>query len=110
MRVISMSNKTRDVSEADWEDVVLDSTTPVLVDFWAEWCGPCKMVAPIVNEIADEYDGKLRVVKVDADANPELVITYNVMGIPSLLLFKDGVVIDRVTGYKPKAQILSKFA
>lgn len=105
-----MSSKTQDVNEANWEDVVLDSATPVLVDFWAEWCGPCKMVTPIVNEIAEEYDDKLRVVKVDADANPELVATYNVMGIPALLLFKDGAVIDRVTGYKPKAQILSKFA
>lgn len=105
-----MGSKAQDVNEANWKAVVLDSTAPVLVDFWAEWCGPCKMVTPIVNEIADEYDSKLRVVKVDADANPELVTTYNVMGIPSLLLFKDGVVIDRVTGYKPKAQILSKFA
>lgn len=90
-----MSSKAQDVNEANWEDVVLDSATPVLVDFWAEWCGPCKMVTPIVNEIAEEYDGKLRVVKVEADANPELVATYNVMGIPSLLLFKDGAVIDR---------------
>ena len=105
-----MGSKAQDVNEANWEAIVLDSTAPVLVDFWAEWCGPCKMVTPIVNEIADEYDGKLRVVKVDADANPELVTRYNVMGIPSLLLFKGGAVIDRVTGYKPKAQILSKFA
>lgn len=105
-----MGSKAQDVNGKNWEDVVLESSTPVLVDFWAEWCGPCKMVAPIVNEIADEYDGKLRVVKVDADANPDLITAYNVMGIPSLLLFKDGEVIDRVTGYKPKAQILSKFA
>ena len=105
-----MSSKAQDVNEANWKDIVIESSTPVLVDFWAEWCGPCKMVASIVNEIADEYDGKLRVVKVDADANPDLITAYNVMGILSLLLFKDGEVIDRVTGYKPKAQILSKFA
>lgn len=105
-----MSSKTPDVNEANWETLVLDSATPVLVDFWAEWCGPCKMVAPIVNQIAEEYDGKLRVVKVNADANPDLITAYNVMGIPSLLLFKDGEVIERVTGYKPKAQILAKFA
>ncbi|MEO8610130.1 MAG: thioredoxin [Chloroflexota bacterium] len=103
-----MSNKTVDVNQADWEREVLSSTTPVLVDFWAEWCGPCKMVAPIVSQIAEEYDGKLRVVKVDADANPDLLTQYSVMGIPTLLLMKHGEAVERIAGYQSKDKILSK--
>lgn len=105
-----MSSKTLDVNQAEWASEVLGSTTPVLVDFWAEWCGPCKMVSPIVNQIADEYDGKLRVVKVNADANPDLLTQYGVMGIPTLLLMKDGEAVERIAGYQPKDKILSKLA
>lgn len=105
-----MSSKTMDVSTAEWETEVLGSTLPVLVDFWATWCGPCKMVAPIVNQIAEEYDGKLRVIKVDADANPDIIERYGVMGIPTLMLFKQGEAVERVTGFQPKDKLLSKFA
>ena len=77
-----MGLKTFDVNQDEFQTEVLDSETPVLVDFWAEWCGPCKMIAPIVDEIADEYDGKLRVAKVDADANQDILINYGIMGIP----------------------------
>jgi thioredoxin 1 len=105
-----MNSKTLDVNQVEWEREVLNSDVPVLVDFWAEWCGPCKMVAPIVNQIADEYDGKLRVVKVNADANPDLLTQYGVMGIPTLLLMKDGVAVERIAGYQSKDKILSKLA
>lgn len=102
-----MSSKTLDVTQGEWESEVLGSDLPVLVDFWAEWCGPCKMVSPIVSQIAEEYQGKLRVVKVNADANPDLVTQYGVMGLPTLLLVKSGEAIERITGFKPKEKILS---
>ncbi len=105
-----MGSKIYDVSQDEFQTEVLDSDTPVLVDFWAEWCGPCKMIAPIVDEIADEYDGKLRVAKVDADANQDILINYGIMGIPTLILFKGGEAVERITGFKPKAKIVSKIA
>jgi thioredoxin 1 len=103
-----MDTKTADVNQAEWESEVLGSDLPVLVDFWAEWCGPCKMVSPIVSQIAEEYQGKLRVVKVNADANPDLVTQYGVMGLPTLLLVKSGQAVERITGFKPKEKILSQ--
>jgi thioredoxin 1 len=103
-----MGNKTFDVNQAEWESEVLGSDTPVLVDFWAEWCGPCKMIAPIVDELAEEYDGKLRVAKLDADANPDILTNYQIMGIPTLILFKNGEAVARITGFKPKDKIVSK--
>ncbi|MEZ4666449.1 MAG: thioredoxin [Anaerolineae bacterium] len=105
-----MNSKTLDVNQAEWASEVLGSTTPVLVDFWAEWCSPCKMVAPIVNQIAEEYEGRLRVVKLDADANPDILTQYGVMGLPTLMLFKRGQVIERITGFQPKDKLLSKLA
>jgi thioredoxin 1 len=105
-----MGEKTFEVNKAEFQQEVLNSSTPVLVDFWAEWCGPCKMIAPIVDELAAEYDGRLRVAKLDADENPEILQQYGVMGIPTLILFKDGKDVARIVGYKPKNKIVSKIA
>jgi len=103
-----MSASTFEVNEADFSTQVLESTTPVLVDFGAEWCAPCKMIDPIVDEIAVEYEGRLRVAKMDADANPNIVMRYGIMGMPTLLLFKNGEPVERISGFKSKNKILDK--
>jgi thioredoxin 1 len=90
------------VTDATFEAEVLQSTEPTLVDFWAEWCGPCRMVGPAVEAIADEYDGKLRVAKMDVDANPNTPQGLGIMGIPTLILFKNGEEVTRIVGYRPK--------
>ena len=105
-----MGANTIEVSGDKFQSEVLDSGTPVLVDFWAEWCGPCKMIAPIVDEIATEYQGKLRVAKVDADENQEILMNYGIMSIPTLILFKGGDAVERITGFKPKGKIVSALA
>jgi thioredoxin 1 len=106
----NMGAKTRDVNESEFQHEVLDSAMPVLVDFWAEWCGPCKMLSPIVDEIANQYEGKVRVVKVDADANQDVMQQYGILSIPTLILFKGGEAVERITGFKPKDKILGKLS
>ena len=95
-----------DVTDTEFQTSVLDSETPVLVDFWAEWCVPCHMVSPVVEEIGQEKGGNLKVAKLNVDDNPDATRTYGVMSIPSLILFKSGVEVARVTGALPKDAIL----
>ncbi len=93
------------VTEKTFDAEVLKSNLPVLVDFWAEWCGPCRMVAPVVDELAGEYAGRLKVAKVDVDTNQGLAVRYNIMGIPTLGVFKGGEMIERIVGYMPKPEL-----
>src|SRR5213593_3570728 len=101
-----MSNAVA-VTDATFEAEVLNSPTPVLVDFWAAWCGPCRAIAPAVDEIASEYKGKLKVVKLDVDQYGEVSGRYNVLGIPTLLLFKGGQVVEKMVGARPKAALVA---
>ena len=96
------------VTDAEFQEIVLDSKTPVFVDFWAEWCGPCHMIAPVVEELAEEYDGKFSFTKVDVDANPKTAMQFGIRSIPTMLLFKDGQVAEQVIGAVPKAMLKSK--
>ncbi len=96
------------VGEADFEEEVISSTLPVLVDFTAVWCGPCKMLEPIVKQLAKEWDGQVKVVKLDVDNNADLAMQYQVMGVPTLMLFSNGQPLERLTGYQPKQRILAK--
>ena len=96
------------VTDATFETEVLKSNTPVLVDFWAEWCGPCKALAPTVHAVAKLYEGKLKVGQLDVDANVNTTMQFQVMGIPTLILFKDGQAVERITGLVPKDKLLAK--
>ncbi len=101
-----MSDVNVHVSDTSFEQDVLGSELPVLVDFWAEWCGPCKMIAPVLEEIAGEYAGKLKVAKVDVDANPEVPGKFGIRGIPTLILFKDGNAEATKVGALSKTQLV----
>ncbi|MCP4435092.1 MAG: thioredoxin [Actinomycetia bacterium] len=98
------------LTEATFAEEINAASEAVVVDFWAEWCGPCKMVAPVLEEIASENEGKLRIAKVNVDDNPGLAQQFNVMSIPTLIVFKDGSEVQRVVGAKGKAQLLEDFA
>ena len=100
--------KPIEVTDATFEETVLKAELPTLVDFWAVWCMPCKKIAPFVDEIATDYQDKLQVVKLDVDGNTQTAMKYNVMSIPTLMLFKAGEPVERVVGFKGKAELLSK--
>ena len=105
MAEVTTGHLVGEVNDADFEKQVLQSETPVLVDFWAAWCGPCRALAPVVEAVAQEYSGKLKVVKMDVDRNNMTPGRYGIRGIPALLLFKGGKVADQIVGYVPKEHI-----
>ena len=93
------------VDDSNFDQIVLQADIPVLVDFWAAWCGPCRMVAPVVEELAQEYEGKISFAKVDVDQNPKTASRYGIMSIPTLLLFKKGEPVSHIVGLRPKAEL-----
>ncbi len=96
------------ITDDNFDTEVIKSNQPVLIDFWATWCGPCRMIAPIVEELANEYDGKVKIGKLDVDENQETSIRYGVRSIPTLLIFKDGKIKDTIIGAVPKSQLVQK--
>jgi len=96
------------VTDADFQEVVLNSDVPVVLDLWAEWCGPCRMIGPIIEEMSAEYDGKAKMVKMDIDANPQTPVKFGVRNIPTVLFFKGGEVVDKQVGAVPKSVFVEK--
>jgi len=95
------------ITDDTFEQEVLEGDIPVLTDFWAEWCGPCRTIAPVLEEISQEYDGRLKIAKIDVDENPEAPARFGIQGIPTLILFKDGKPVERLVGAMPKDRLLS---
>lgn len=100
--------KPMELTETNFEKEVLKSDLPVLIDFWAVWCGPCKVIAPVVEELANEYEGKLKIGKVDVDSNQQIAMQYGIRSIPTLLIFKSGKVVDQIIGAAPKKVLVDK--
>ncbi len=98
----------RDITDGDFEKEVLQSSEPVMIDLWAPWCGPCRMIAPIVDKLAETYDGKVKDLRLNIDDNPQTAVKYHVMSIPTLLFFKDGEAVDTVVGAVPERMIAPK--
>ncbi|MGD0339329.1 MAG: thioredoxin [Bacteroidota bacterium] len=100
--------KALQVTDSNFVSEVLQSSVPVIADFWAAWCGPCKMIAPIIEELAVEYEGKIKVVKVDVDNNPKIAMQFGIRSIPTLLIFKEGQVVEQIVGAVSKKHIVEK--
>lgn len=98
------------VNTQDFKTEVLEASLPVVVDFTAPWCSPCKMVDPIVKQLAGEWEGKVKVVKCDADQNPDILVTYGILGLPTVMLFKGGQLLERVSGFQPKDKLAGKLS
>ncbi|MBC7260270.1 MAG: thioredoxin [Chloroflexi bacterium] len=96
------------LTDANFDKEVAESPLPTLTDFWAAWCGPCKMIAPIIDQLAQEYDGKMKVTKLDVDQNPTVATRFGVMSIPTLILFKGGQPVERIVGYMPKEKLVER--
>ena len=99
---------TIEITDSNFQEVVIDAGKPAVVDFWAEWCGPCRMLTPIVKELSSEYEGRVVVGKVDVDSNPGISAKYGIRNIPTLLFFKDGQVVDKQVGVVPKGALVNK--
>ena len=103
-----MSDNVLQVSDAEFDAKVLKSSTPVLVDFWAEWCGPCRAIGPVIEELAKEWEGKVNIGKVNVDHNPQLSMNYGITSIPAILFIKNGQVVDKLVGAQPKGNFIRK--
>jgi thioredoxin 1 len=103
-----MAEGVHEVTTSTWDDEVIKSQGLVIIDFWAAWCGPCRMISPTVEELAKEYSGKIKVLKLNTDENSEVATKYKIMGIPTIMFFKDGAKVDQIVGVVPKQQIKAK--